>query len=131
MGDILYNFPSSPINDSADSMASGTDILVDPDSVHLIVQEYLILSVFCAFILFMFIIVCWSFDTKRISPPGFFVRWQNGTQKQNGRMYAFVHECLWAAVLVSLTAVVGVFDWFNFFSPSSLSIGIWAGLSEE
>ena len=107
IGDVLYNFPSAPINKIN---PWSLDDLTDPNSVPWMILEYMILLSFCALLLAGFAALCLQFRSKRVVLIQTLVAWQQ--------------ECLWAFILISLIVAVIVYDWYIFDGRNAVLAGV-------
>lgn len=114
VGDVLYNYPSAPINHIN---SWSTDSLTDIDDIPGMFVEYVMLLGLCAYILFFFAALCLGFASNYLSLPSLvLVYWSKGNPlSRRGRKV--ICECLWAILLVTLVAGVVLFDWYLFDGP--------------
>lgn len=111
VGNVLYNFPSAPINGIN---KWSTDALLIRSQYPWIIVQYLILLSLCALILFVFVAVCLGFEARLISPPRYIARWRSRFQYLGKRRRCIIREWLWAHLLISLILGVVAFDWYMF-----------------
>ena len=115
-GDVLYNYPSSPINIL---YSWSTEALANADEYPYIVLQYVVLLSLCALILAVFTAICLGL-TKWTSPPKYVARWQSRFKYLSKRIRSIIRESLWASVTIALVVAVVVFDWYMFDSPNGV-----------
>ena len=117
LADILYTFPSSPIQHDP---FWDIDSLVFRDVIAFIIAEYVILISLCTSILMIFAILCLGVTTRRIVVPEKLAQWINRFECLHQRGYGVFREVLWAFILVSLIAIVAIFDSYYFLREDAL-----------